>query len=143
MISLNTTNARTYLSSERTSKIDLNLDLLRDMHTLKLLNEISYFGVSNYNLTLKTTAVGLCNKTRLVVMKLSGYVLEAGILKGTNAGESVRKFPSMISYDMTNNKRQLLKNVENLLMKPVFNHKWLYVDISRVTRRRRFDNFDM
>ncbi|XP_019159998.1 PREDICTED: uncharacterized protein LOC109156599 [Ipomoea nil] len=108
--------------------------------------------------------LGLCNGTRLIVTRLADHVLEGQIMCGTNAGTRVliprmsltpsdprlpfkfqrNQFALMISYAMTINKNQgqTLAKVGLLLKKHVFNHRQLYVAVSRVSNLRGFENFD-
>ncbi|XP_052206854.1 uncharacterized protein LOC127811188 [Diospyros lotus] len=100
MISLNATEANTYLSSDTTCRSDCNVDLLQDLHTLEFLNAIRCSGVTNHELKLKVGtpvmllrnidhSVGLCNGTRLVITRIGNHVLEPKIMTGSNAGHKV------------------------------------------------------
>ncbi|XP_025652652.1 uncharacterized protein [Arachis hypogaea] len=169
MMSLNPTEAQTYYSSDKACPTESNNDLLASIHTPEFLNTIRCSGVPNHELTLKAGtpimllrnidhSVGLCNGTRLVVIKLGKHIIEARGSARKNKGQKVfiprttlspsdhripfkfqrRQFPIMVSYAMTINKSQgqSLANVGLILKKPVFTHGQLYVAASRVTHRR-------
>lgn len=100
MISLNTSDGRSYLSSDSTSKSDSNSSILEEVHTPEFLNGLRCSGTPNHELFLKVgTPVmllrnidpsnGLCNGTRLVITKLGNHVLEGRLLNGHNVGGSV------------------------------------------------------
>ena len=96
---------------------------------------------------------GLCNGTRLMVVRCASRVIEAHILNGDKAGNFVfiprislapssselaihmtrRQFPIRVTYAMTINKSQgqSVKFVGVDLRTPVFSHGHLYVALSR------------
>ena len=98
---------------------------------------------------------GLCNGTRLVIVSLSRYLIQARILTGSWAGTvhliprillysaegelpfilSRRQFPVRLCFAMTINKAQgqSLETVGIDLRTAVFSHGQLYVALSRVT----------
>ncbi|GAB2278777.1 hypothetical protein Dimus_039305 [Dionaea muscipula] len=98
---------------------------------------------------------GLCNGTRLLVVKCAGRVIQAQILTGDKKGNLVlipritltpstteipfkmsrRQFPIRLAFAMTINKSQgqSLKYVGVDLRTPVFTHGQLYVGLSRCT----------
>jgi hypothetical protein len=102
---------------------------------------------------------GLCNGTRLMVMKCAKHVIEAQILTGDKNGNLVfiprisltpsssempikmtrRQFPVRLAYAMTMNKSQgqSVKFVGIDLRTPVFSHGQLYVALSRCTNGDR------
>lgn len=100
MTSLNSGDAKIYLSSDSACKSDANVDILADVHTPEFLNGIKCSGVPNHEIKLKVGtpvmllrnidhSLGLCNGTRLVITKLGTHVLQAKILCGSNAGHKV------------------------------------------------------
>ncbi|KAL3633225.1 hypothetical protein CASFOL_022752 [Castilleja foliolosa] len=135
---LNSIQGYNYLSSDTTCKSDGSAnDFLSHLHIPKFLNNIKCSGVPNHELHLKVgtpamllrnldQSIGLCNVTKLVVTKLSTYLVVYKILTGAKSGEKVlppslnltpsdsripfkfqpRQFPIMISYAMTINKNQ-------------------------------------
>ena len=100
---------------------------------------------------------GLCNGTRMIVTRTADRVIEAKILNGSHAGQTVfiprisldanpsssnlpftlrcRQFPIRIAFAMTINKSQgqSLKVVGLRLHEPIFAHGQLYVALSRCT----------
>ncbi|KAL5722556.1 hypothetical protein ACHQM5_006065 [Ranunculus cassubicifolius] len=102
---------------------------------------------------------GLCNGTRLKVLRCGGRVIEAQILTGSKAGNEVliprmtitpttkelpfkmsrRQFPIRLAFAMTINKSQgqSVRYVGIDLRTPVFSHGQLYVALSRCTSSKR------
>jgi hypothetical protein len=98
---------------------------------------------------------GLCNGTRLILLRAYSRILEVLIISGDHRGEKAfipritlkpssrqypftlkrRQFPVRLSFAMTINKAQgqSLKYVGIYLISPVFGHGQLYVALSRAT----------
>ncbi|XP_031102074.1 ATP-dependent DNA helicase PIF1-like [Ipomoea triloba] len=166
MSDLHVAESKTYLNCDTVCKSDTTNGILYDMHTPEFLIGLKASGTPNHSLTLKNGSpvmllrnidhsMGLCNGTRLIITRLSDYVVEAKIVGGHNAGNVVliprmsmtptdtrlpfkfqrRQFPLILSYAMTINKSQglTLTHVDLLLKKPVFVHGQLYVAASRIS----------
>jgi hypothetical protein len=131
------------------------------------LNTINLSSLPPHELNLKVGApvillrnlspsTGLCNGTRLKIIRISQRVIECEILAGKHAGNTVfipriplassstsdlpfdfqrTQFPLRLAFAMTINKAQgqTLRHVGLDLRQPVFTHGQLYVALSRVT----------
>ncbi|KAM3221656.1 hypothetical protein P3L10_020926 [Capsicum annuum] len=100
MVSLNNNPENTYLSSDTVCMSDHYFTALEHVHTSKFLNNIKCFGIPNHSITLKVGVSimllinidqlsGLCNGTRLVIIRLGDRVIEAKALSEKMAGEKI------------------------------------------------------
>ena len=127
-----------YYSSDSICESEgLDNDYTESLYSPEVLNGLKLSGIPNHKLALKVGApvmllrnidqsVGLCNGTRLRILKLGEHVIEAQILTGTNVGHTTiiprlklspsdkrlplkinrRQFPLAVCFAMTINKSQ-------------------------------------
>ena len=156
----------TYLAADKMSVDDGDDRAINTRYPNEYLNSLDLSGLPPFNLQLKNgcpimllrniaPADGLCNGTRLMVVRTASRVIEAQILTGEKAGSLVfiprilfapstaelpfnmtrRQFPVKLAYAMTINKAQgqSVQHVGIDLRNPVFSHGQLYVALSRCT----------
>ncbi|GJV36392.1 ATP-dependent DNA helicase PIF1-like protein [Tanacetum coccineum] len=158
-----------YESSNSVSLADDYTNFDESISTTDFLNGIKMTGLLKHAIKLKIGTpvmlmrnidqkAGLCNGTRLQVLRMGINVIEAKIISGGNVGKSCaiprmvitptetkmpfklnrRQFPIQICFGMTINKSQgqTLSQVGLFLPKPVFAHGQLYVALSRVKTKQ-------
>lgn len=160
----------TYLAADKVSDGDELCRSTTNQYPSEFLNSLNPPGLPPFKLELKVGCPiillrniapkdGLCNGTRLMVVKCASRVIEARILTGDKSSNlcfiprislspsskdlpfqmTRRQFPIRLTYAMTINKSQgqSVKFVGVDLRLPVFSHGHLYVAMSRCTSADR------
>ncbi|XP_057482069.1 uncharacterized protein LOC130768995 isoform X2 [Actinidia eriantha] len=160
----------TYLAADKMSEDDEVDRNITNRYPNEYLNSLNPPGLPPFKVELKVGCPimllrniapndGLCNGTRLMVVRCASRIIEAQILTGDKRGNLVfiprisltpssskfpfrmtrRQFPIRLAYAMTINKSQgqSVKYVGIDLRTPVFSHGQLYVALSRCTTFHR------
>ena len=167
IVSQKTTGASsTYLSHDEIDEGGCWNNYLEGGLPVEILNSMDPPGVPKHKLVLKVNqpvmlmrnldvTAGLCNGTRLLIVKMQDNILICRVLVGPAAGKDIfifrmrikldheafrfwrTQFPVRSAYAMTVHKSQgqTLQRVGLFLSRPVFAHGMLYVALSRVTSR--------
>ncbi|KAG5539463.1 hypothetical protein RHGRI_019865 [Rhododendron griersonianum] len=159
-------NSYTYLAADKMSEDDGTDRSITNRYPNEYLNTLDPTGLPPFKLQLKAGCPiillrniapkdGLCNGTRMMVVRCGYRIIEVKILTGAKFGELAfiprislspsssdfpfhmtrRQFPVRLAYAMTINKSQgqSVKFVGVDLRTPVFSHGQLYVALSRCT----------
>lgn len=156
----------TYLAADKMSEEDGIDSSITNRYPNEYLNSLDPAGLPPFKLDLKVGCPiillrniapkdGLCNGTRMMVVRCASRIIEVKILTGEKSGKLAfiprislspstsnfpfqmtrRQFPVRLAYAMTINKSQgqSVKFVGVDLRTPVFSHGHLYVSLSRCT----------
>ncbi|XP_058198471.1 uncharacterized protein LOC131313993 [Rhododendron vialii] len=159
-------NKYTYLAADKMSEDDEMDRSISNKYPNEYLNSLDPTGLPPFKLELKVGCPiillrnialkdGLCNGTRMMVVKCGSCIIEVKILTGEKFGKlafiprvslspsfsdfpfhmTSRQFPVRLAYAMTINKSQgqSVKFVGVDLRTPMFSHGQLYVALSRCT----------
>ncbi|GJV31200.1 ATP-dependent DNA helicase PIF1-like protein [Tanacetum coccineum] len=169
MLKLIPGDEKTYESSDSVGIADVDTHFNESIYTDDFLNSIRVVGLPQHTLKLKIGAhvmcmrninqrAGLCNRTRLQILRMGINIIEAKIISGGNVRSicaiprmvlspsdtkmpfklNRRQFPVTLCFAMTINKSQgqTLTQVGIFLQRPVFSHGQLYVVVSRVKSKK-------
>ncbi|GJU81416.1 ATP-dependent DNA helicase PIF1-like protein [Tanacetum coccineum] len=169
MISLLLGDENEYESSDFVCLADEDSNFDDSIYTTEFLNGLRMSGIPNHNIKLKICTpimlmhninqrAGLCNGTRLQVLRMGIKIIEAQIISGESVGTicaiprmvispsdtkmpfklNRRQFLIQVCFAMTINKSQgqTLSQVGLFLRRPIFSHGQLYVAVSRVKNKK-------
>nr|GFB18764.1 hypothetical protein [Tanacetum cinerariifolium] len=159
MLSLIPGDEKTYNSSDTVGVADVDPNFKKTMYTEEFLNNLNMAGIPYHSLKLKIGTpvmwmgnidqrVGLCNETRLQVLRMGTNVIEAKIIFDGSVG-TISAIPRMVispsdtKFLFKLNRREFpirqghtLSKAELFLQGLVFSHGQLYVVVSRIKTKK-------